>query len=309
MTRCAVSLAVLAGLLAFAPARAVAQSDPRVLGALRLAQDGRIDSARVSLSALEKSLVPTDTAYAQLLFAQGLVAPTVDEARQRLQRVVTEYPLSAWSDDAVVRLAQLEYANGDAAAAMRQLEKFHGDYAASPLFPVAAMWASRALLRAKDTLGGCRWVSEGLGRVGQDAATRRELAALQAKCGGRMPAQAQPPVVASADTPSVVKPVDVSVSTPAPAAPAPAATQPAVSAAQPLAAGTWRVQIIAAGTAAEADQQLQRAKRAGFEGLVVREGPYHKVRLGSYTTRTAATTAAAKVKAQLGGQPYVVQDK
>jgi cell division septation protein DedD len=282
--RTRVLVAVLA--MTLVAGRAAAQSDARIVAALRLAQDGRIDSARSALAVLEKAVPPTDTAFSQVLYAQGLVAPTVDEARQRLQRVVSEYPLSAWSDDAVVRLAQLEYANGDPAAAARQLEKFHGDYAASSLFPTAAVWAGRSLLRAKDTLAGCRWVSEGLGRAGQDAATRKELAGLQATCGGKVTvAKEEPPKVARVDS--------------APTAPAP--VKPAAQA--------WRIQVVAAQTPAQADEQVRRAKQAGFDAIVVREGEYHKVRLGTYATRADAVAGLAKVRTKLGGQPFVVQDK
>jgi cell division septation protein DedD len=295
--------AVLACALLAATGSASAQSDPRVLAAVRLAQDGRVDSARSALATLEKSVGPADSAFAQVLYAQGLVAPTVEEARQRLQRVVTEYPLSAWADDAVVRLGQLEYANGDPAAAARQLEKFRGDYAASQLFPVAAVWAGRALLRAQDSLAGCRWVSEGLGRVGRDAATRRELAALATACGGKAVAVSdslKPPVARAESvvaTPSPVAPA------PAPAAvalPEPAPTTPPVPA--------WRVQITAAGSPAEADAALLRATRAGFDAIVVREGNYHKVRIGSYASRAEAAAAATRVKAKLGIDPFVVRD-
>lgn len=290
-------------LLAVAGA-ASAQSDTRVLAAVRLAQDGRVDSARSALAALEKSVGPADSTFAQVLYAQGLVAPTVDEARQRLQRVVTEYPLSSWADDAVVRLGQLEYANGDPAAAARQLEKFHGDYAASALFPVAAVWAGRALLRAQDSLAGCRWVSEGLGRVGRDEATRRELAALATACGGK--------AVAVRDTAkSPVAPADSVVPTPSPVAAAPPAPATVVTPAPtPIAppAPAWRVQIIAAGTPAEADAALLRAKRAGFDAIVVREGNFHKVRIGSYGSRAEAAAEAARVKAKLGVAPFVVRD-
>ena len=38
----------------------------------------------------------------------------------------------------------------------------------------------------------------------------------------------------------------------------------------------------------------------------MKEGGYFKVRLGEYSTRTEASAAAAKVKAKLGGTPYVV---
>ncbi|HEX5819476.1 MAG TPA: SPOR domain-containing protein [Gemmatimonadales bacterium] len=296
--------------IAAGPAALPAQSDARVLAAVRLAQDGRIDSARASLAALEKSVSPADSAFAQVLYAQGLVAPTVDDARQRLQRVVSEYPLSTWADDAVVRLAQLEYANGDPAAAARQLEKFHGDYAASPLFPTAAVWAGRSLLRAKDSLAGCRWVSEGLGRVGQDAATRRELAKLATACGSKVVAvrDTVKPAVVQADTalPKAVTPVATApVTVPPPAAPTvakPESTPP------PARMPAWRVQVIAAKTPAEADAQLLRAKRAGFDAIVVREGDFHKVRVGSYASRADAVAAATRVKATLGGQPFVVRD-
>jgi cell division septation protein DedD len=296
--------AILACALLASAGSASAQSDARVLAAIRLAQDGRVDSARVALAALEQSVGPADSSFAQVLYAQGLVAPTVADARQRLQRVVTEYPLSSWADDAVVRLGQLEYANGDPAAAARQLEKFHGDYAASPLFPVAAVWAGRALLRAKDSLAGCRWVSEGLGRVGRDAATRRELAALAAACGGKAVAvgdSVKPPV---ARTDSLV-----AKASPVPAAPpalAPAATPESIPAV--ARAPAWRLQVIAAGTAAEADAQLLRATRAGFDAIVVREGNFHKVRIGSYPSRAEAAAAVPRVKAKLGVDPFVVRD-
>ena len=297
--RLATVAAALLATLATGVTDASAQSDPRVLAAVRLAQDGRIDSARAALGALEQRVAPSDSAFAQVLYAQGLVAPTVDEARQRLQRVVTEYPLSGWADDAVMRLAQLEYANGDPVAAARQLDKFHGGYAASPLFPTAAVWAGRSLLRARDSLAGCRWVSEGLGRVGQDAATRRELAKLATACGTRAAVRdtETPPIVRDTATPAVVSAGAV--------APAVAKPEPTPS---PSRAPAWRIQVIAAGSATDADAQLLRVTRAGFDGIVVREGNFHKVRVGSFATRAEAVAALARVKAKLGGQPFVVHD-
>jgi len=298
-------LAALLGCALLAAAgSASAQSDARVLAAIRLAQDGRVDSARSTLATLEKSVGPADSTFAQVLYAQGLVAPSVDEARQRLQRVVSEYPLSTWADDAVVRLGQLEYANGDPGAAARQLEKFHGDYAASPLFPVAAVWAGRALLRAQDSLAGCRWVSEGLGRVGRDAATRRDLAALATACTGKAVAvrdSVKPPAARAESVVATPSPVV----TPPPAPAAVATPEPAPATPR---APVWRVQVIAAGSPAEADAALLRARRAGFDAIVVREGNYHKVRVGSYASRAEAAAAATRVKAKLGVDPFVVRD-
>jgi len=70
--------------------------------------------------------------------------------------------------------------------------------------------------------------------------------------------------------------------------------------------GAYRVQIVAANSQEAADEMLDRAKQAGFKGLIVREGAFYKVRLGEYATRSEATAAAAKVKAKLGGSPFVV---
>ena len=51
---------------------------------------------------------------------------------------------------------------------------------------------------------------------------------------------------------------------------------------------------------------LDRAKKAGFSGIIVKDGGYFKVRLGEYATRADASAGAAKVKAKLGGSPFVV---
>jgi rare lipoprotein A len=104
---------------------------------------------------------------------------------------------------------------------------------------------------------------------------------------------------------TIVRPAG-STSAPAPPEkPAPVTTTPAT--ASPAAVpGAYRVQIVAANSQEAADEMLDRAKQAGFKGLIVREGAFYKVRLGEYATRSEATAAAAKVKAKLGGSPFVV---
>jgi cell division septation protein DedD len=78
---------------------------------------------------------------------------------------------------------------------------------------------------------------------------------------------------------------------------------PATSAPVPAA---YRVQIVAANTQEVANEMLDRARKAGFSGIVVKEGGFFKVRLGEYATRADASAAAAKMKAKLGGSPFVV---
>jgi cell division septation protein DedD len=68
----------------------------------------------------------------------------------------------------------------------------------------------------------------------------------------------------------------------------------------------FRIQIAATNSASTAEQVLRRAKSEGFNGVIVEEGGYHKVRLGSYASRGDATAALAGVKSRLGGAPFVV---
>ncbi len=298
------------------PCRLAAQS--QLTAALRLAQDGRIDSARATLRRMEQSTVPTDTLFPGILYSSALISPTAEDVKQKLQRVVVEYPFSPWAEPSMIALAQLDYANGDPAGAGRTLEKFRTDHATSSFYPVAALWGARAGFDANDTRGACQWVTDGLARVGDDASTRAELLALGRRCPSAAPvttAQASAPAPAApvATAPSTALPAPDTIVRPAgstsvpapPEKPAPVTTTPAT--ASPAAVpGAYRVQIVAANSQEAADEMLDRAKQAGFKGLIVREGAFYKVRLGEYATRSEAMAAAAKVKAKLGGSPFVV---
>lgn len=318
-------LALLLSLALLPPSHLAAQQQSPLVAALRLAQDGRIDSARATLKRLEQSTVPTDTLFPGILYSSALVAPTAEEVRRQLQRVIVEYPFSPWAAPSMIALAQLDYANGDPAAAGRALDKFRTDHAASPLYATAALWGARAAFDVNNAGSACQWVSEGLARPRNDPSTTAELMALSRRCATTTPASAGPaatqvpaPAV-SAPLPApdtAVKPV-VSTASPAPAA-APIPTAPATNAAAtvnpppitPSAAAplppAYRVQIVAANSQEAADEMLERAQKAGFKGVIVKDGGYFKVRLGEYATRAEATAAASRIKAKLGGSPYVV---
>ena len=169
-------------LVALAPCRLAAQQQSQLTAALRLAQDGRIDSARATLKRMEQSTVPTDTLFPGILYSSALISPTAEEVRQKLQRVIVEFPFSRWAEPSMIALAQLDYANGDPAGAGRTLDKFRTDHATSSLYPVAALWGARAGFDANDSSVACQWVRDGLARVGDDASTRAELIALGRRC-------------------------------------------------------------------------------------------------------------------------------
>ena len=295
----AVALLVSVVSLFSAVSALTAQSTP-LSAALALAQEGRVDSARTTLQRLETSTAPSDSLYPGILYGTALVAPDAAEARRRLQRVVIEYPLSPWAGEATIRLGQLDFASGDAPAAAKHLEKFRSDHAASPLYPVAAVWGARVGFEQKDIGGACQWVAEGLAR-NPDGAARTELIALSRRCS--TPDSA--PRSANTVVPVQSQVTDSVRIAPPVAGPPPSATPP--PAAGPISApAAFRIQVAATNSAAAAEQVLRRAESAGFPGVIVEEGGYHKVRLGSYASRGDAAAALARVKSRLGGAPFVV---
>ena len=101
----------------------LAQTDSTLAAAVRLAQDGQGDSARAVVRRVLVVTTPTDSLYPQTLYTMGLVSQSVDEMRRNYQRISVEYATSPWADDAVLRLAMLDYAAGDPNGTARHVER------------------------------------------------------------------------------------------------------------------------------------------------------------------------------------------
>lgn len=282
--------------------RAVAQTSPSVVAALILARDGHIDSARLAVSTLLTRTEPTDTLYPEILYAAALLAPSVVDARRDLQRVVTEYALSPWADDALLRLGQLEFANGDYATATRHLERLNTDFPGSPALSEGSLWAARSYFALNDSTTACRWLETGRSLAGENVERKNALAYYEPRCKAVRAAAPTPDsarAVARTDTAAPATPRAVDSAAPPPPPPQPAAAPPARATA-------FRVQISAASTEAAAKATLARAVQAGYTGGIDVEGGLWKVRLGSYPTRAAAVEAAKTLKDRFGGAPFVV---
>jgi hypothetical protein len=263
-----------------------AQSDPRLIAAVRSAQEGQGDSARAAVRRLLDATPPTDTTYAEILYTQAMVADNAADMRRSLQRVVVEYPTSGWADDALVRLVQMDYATRSFDAAARNLERLRQDYPLTPLFPQASYWAARTYFDLKDQAHACQWLSEGLARAGDDLELQNQLGYLNQRCA-----------VAVADSGAAGQPV--ADSTPQPRADSTPRRPPAQR-------PRYRVQIAAVATPGAADDAADAAEKLGYPAVIVRERGLYKVRAGAFTTREEAQAAAARVKAKLGGSPFVV---
>lgn len=268
---------------AAAAPRLAAQTDPRLQAAVALAQAGRVDSARALVDRLLATLPAQDTVYPQALYTQGILAPDAAAVARALQRVVVEYSWSPWAANALLRLAQLAYAQGDPATAADNVQRLRRDYPDSPVKAAADFWGAKAYFDLKDDPGGCALITEGLAVVGGDLELKNQLAFYAARCGG---APAAPPAAAA--------PAD----TARPAAPAPGTP----------AAPQWAVQVLAVKNAGQVDAVLTRLKALGWAARVDRDTTgLFKVRVGPYTTRAEAERARARLRAQIGGAPFVVE--
>jgi hypothetical protein len=278
----AVGLA-LALLTARPPDRLAAQSAQQVDSlrrqALRVAQT-RPDSARMLLRRLLASLAPNDSLYPGVLLTAARLAADAPTVATHLQRVVIEYGRSVWADSALLLLTQLEFAQGDLAGTVQAVERLRRDYPDSPLKPRAAFWGARAYFDLKDEPHGCALVQEALGGAGNDIEFKNQVLFYASRCADQPPARvgiAPPESVRGSRTP------------------------PAMS--------TYAVQVLAVKSAPQVDDLLSRLKVMGFQGRVVRDtSGLFKVRVGHYATREEAQQTQRRLKARLGGQPFVVQE-
>ena len=305
--------AVPAAILLFtaaAPRRLSAQSDPRLVAAVRLAQEGQGDSARAQVKRILDATPASAPLYAEALYSAGLVAATSAEMERQFQRLVVEFNGSAWSDDALLKLMQLNFARGDLPAVVRTAERLASDYPQSEVIPEAALWAARAYFRQDHTADGCRWLANGLARADtMNVELRNGLTFLNGRCGAaQSPPQQAPPQQAAAQAPpqqAAPAPADTSHPTPT------AVTQKGDTVIRPPAAKTaWVIQVAVASTRPNAEALITKLGREGFAGgRIFVEGGAFKVRLGRASSDRAAVDALlAQVRAR-HPQAFVVEER
>jgi DNA polymerase-3 subunit delta len=320
---------ILFALSALSAFSASAQTDPRLVDVIRDAQEGQGDSARIKVQRLLSTTPPGDTLYPQILYTQAMVATDAAEMRRQLQRVAVEHSSSSWADDALLRLVQLDYASGNLDGAARNLERLRRDYPGSTLLPQTSYWAARTYFDQKNAALACRWLADGLAASRGNVELENQLGYLNQRCP-QLAIDSAPR--ASADSPAAVAsaPRDTifargadSVSPVTPTLPPkplagarPAPTRPDSTSRTPTArpaptlpsGGRFRVQITAVGTAAAAHTIARKLNARGLAAVTVEEGGLYKVRVGNYASRADAVAALPKIKAKVGGSPFVVAE-
>lgn len=275
------SVVLTLALLAVWPsARLAAQTDSRLVEALRLAQSGQIDSGRAIVRRTLASLQPSDTVYPQALLAAAKIAPDASIVSSNLNRIVVDYGSSPWADDALLLLTQLYYAQHDPAKTIDAAERLNRDYPDSPLRSRASFSAARSYFELKNETRGCELIQQSLDRPDDDVEFKNQVSFYAARCSPATSTSTTPP---SGDTSKGV--------------------------ATTGAAHGYSVQVLAVKSAAQVDDMLTRLKVMGFDARVVRDSAgFFKVRVGPYTTREEAGRTQQRLKTRVGGQPFVVEE-
>ena len=264
------------------------QQDPRLVSAVRLAQEGQSDSARKVAGRLLVSLQPTDSLYPEVLYTLGILAATEEERRLYLRRVIVDHSVSPWADDALLSMVQLEYATGNTEGAARDAERLVRDYPGSPVAATGALWGARAAGDRRDGATACRLAEAGLQTVGTNVELRNQLEFQRQRCTGLVAMTEQ---AARRDSAATGR-EESRTATPAP---------------PPARRSGWYVQVSAVRTRAAGDQELRRLARVDYPGVILQESGLYKVRAGPFATRQEAASALTKIKARLGGTPFVTR--
>jgi len=188
--------------------------------ARRLVSEGDGTAGRALVDSLLRAAPEGTPAYGDALFWRGALAETAADAERDYRRVIVEYPLSPYSDDALLSLAELEQARGDRAAAYQHLQRFVREHPASPARARAGLAAARLAFEQHDNSHGCAMISEARASVGtSDVELRNQIEYYGSHCSTATASAspATPPAVAPRSTANVTP---AGASRPAPAQPA-----------------------------------------------------------------------------------------
>lgn len=295
--------------------------------ARRLVGDGNGLAGRALVDSLLKSADPRSPAYGDALYWHGVVALTAAEAERDYRRVIVEYPLAYYKDDALLSLAELEQARGERAGALQHLQRYVKEHGPGKERGIAALGAARLAFDQRDTKLGCAMLAESRASItAAEVELRNQIDAFNSRCGqevASVPTPAAAPAKMAPPAPPVTAPVPSPVTnaqpkardtartptrdsahalaavTPSPAAPKAAtalksAHAPAESASH--AAGRFTVQLAAYETRPPAEQLVAKLATRGVRARVSGTSKPFRVRLGFFRTRQEATNEVAALR-------------
>lgn len=248
--------------------------DSALQTAVRLATEGRGDSARTLVRARLRVTPARDTLLPAVLFAAGVVAAEQDSAAAYFRRVSVEFSNSAWAPAALVRLAQFAFAARDYGAVLRTTDRARLDYPPSVQRAAAVFWGARAHLELGETGPGCSLLRQAESEAGDDVELANRARFYLQRCASLADTTTQ------ADTTGRSATV------------------------------VFTVQVAAVRSPLAADALMRDLRAAGHDPRVMREPDgMLKVRVGRFATRAEAQRLIEPLRRRFGGSPFVVEEQ
>lgn len=275
--------------------------------------EGNGATGRALVDSLLRQTPEGSAAYGNALYWRGALAETAAEAERDYRRVIVEYPVSAYVDDALLALVELEQARGDRAGALQHLQRFVREHQAGSQRGVAALSAARLAFDQRDVKTGCSMLGEARASLtSADVEARNQIDYLSGRCStAELSASAAGSTAAIPVTPSLVG----RDTAPAPAKSVPQATPSApvitktpanTAATKPVPApeksiaeesrGVHTIQIAAYNTLADAERLVAKLVKQGVHARVSGTTKPFRVRLDFYATRQAAQDEVVSLK-------------
>ena len=264
-----VTKTLLAMSIALAPGRGHSQNVDTAMARIeRLVVAGDRSSARYLTDSLLATLPHESPRIADALYWRAATAPSAVDAERDYLRITVEHPYSRRAPDALLALAQLEFARGNRSAARRRFDRLLRDYPSGKHVARASLWSGRLAIEERDMVAGCATLDAGLPHIAaEDVELRNQFEYFVSQCE-RLPA-------APVDTLAAATPAD---------------TAPAKDAA-------FSVQVAAYTAQRDATSLAAHLKQRGFDARVVGDKAPYRVRVGRYATREEASAALTKMKA------------
>ena len=288
--------------------------------ARRLVSEGKGAAGRALVDSILRREAEGTADYGNALYWRGALAETASDAERDYRRVIVEYPLSFYADDALLAMVELEQARGDRAGALAHLQRFVREHPMSTARGIAAFGAARLAFEQRDLRTGCAMIAEARTSVpASEVELRNQIDYFGTRCA-TVDISAVP--APSATTPSSQRDSTLTGSTqPRTAAPTPSTTgratktalavvpkRPTTVATQPapdttptpvrpsLPRSTFTIQLAAYNTRPEAEQLITKLAARGVKARVSGSSKPFRVRLDFYPTREAAQHEVASLK-------------
>ena len=194
-----------------APPRLAQPIDSVYLRARRLVSEGDGAAGRAIVDSILRAATEGTPAYGDALYWHGALAETAGDAERSYRRVIVEYPLSRYADDALLSLAELEQARGDRTAAFQHLQRFVREHPMGPARARAGLAAARLAFEQRDVPRGCAMIADARLSAGStDVELRNQIDYHGARCpttpaasAATTPTPASTPGVRSSGSPAI----------------------------------------------------------------------------------------------------------